>query len=220
MRYLVASPWAGIGDRLSLLRAAFDQSQRQVAGEIGIVHATISRFEREESTVDLTQFLALAQHFHVELSWLATGKGSIFQKEHDRIIYLGSEGASQPCRAAVELVLSTPPGICVLLEEYEPETQRYGWALETNNNPIIILPGEMKPGYIARALVDFALKGWNIRGSWNIEDSLELVKHKTVPHTLFQQWLTSPPKRTDLTALWQLGTPPALAETVGPISSD
>ncbi|MCC6965298.1 MAG: helix-turn-helix domain-containing protein [Nitrospira sp.] len=216
----MTSQWAGIGDRLSLLRAAFDESQRQVAEEIGIVHTTISRLEREDSTVDLTQFLALAQHFHVELKWLATGKGPIF-KASDELIYLGSASEAGPCRSALELVTGGTPGRCLLIEDHVTEVYRFAWMIETHGAFVCILPGEVKPGPISRALVDFALKNWDIRGSIDInkmgEDALTLLERKALPFSTLHKWLTLAPHRTDLSDIWQLSTPPALAETVRPI---
>ena len=225
LRDLSAQPtnpeWHGVGDRLATLRAAFHQSQRDVAAETNWVHTTVSRLEREESMIDLPQLVSLAKHFNVELGWLATGKGPLFHTEHDGIIFLGSTRAAQPCRAAVELMLSRPPGQCVLLEALGTETERYGWALQTDNAAILILPGEVKPGFAARALVDFALNGWVIRGSFDIhrfgKDTLALLERKAVPASVFQQWFTLTPHQTDLADVWQLGSPPALVESVRPI---
>jgi transcriptional regulator with XRE-family HTH domain/polyhydroxyalkanoate synthesis regulator phasin len=213
--------WFGVGERLALLRAAFNQSLRDVAADTKWAHTTLSRLEREESTIDLPQFLSLSKHFHVELRWLATGKGPLFQPEHSEIIYLGSASHPQPCRAAIELILASTPGRCVLLEDHVTEVEGYGWALEVNGTQLIILPGEVKPGPISRALVDFALKGWDIRGSFDIhqsgKDTLDLLEEKEVPLATIQQWLTGTPRWTDLSRLWHVGTPPALAETVKPI---
>jgi transcriptional regulator with XRE-family HTH domain len=212
--------WAGIGERLALLRSAFNESQRDVAKEVDAVHATIARFEREKSTVDLTQLFALARHFRVEVAWLLQGTGRIFRPTNETV-HLGSAYASQPCRSALELILQEIPGRCMLIEDHESEADRFAWLLETRGTLFCILPGEVKPGFIARALVDFALKNWNIRGSIDInklgKDALVSLEHKTLPHSTLRQWLTAAPQRTDLDALWQLGTPPALAETVKPI---
>ena len=62
-----------IGNRLSDLLASNDISQRELAKEIGVSNATISRIISGDGNVTLKTAIAIADHFCVSLDWL-TGR--------------------------------------------------------------------------------------------------------------------------------------------------
>lgn len=62
-----------IGNRLSDLLASNDISQRELAKEIGVSNATISRIIGGDGNATLKTAIAIADHFCVSLDWL-TGR--------------------------------------------------------------------------------------------------------------------------------------------------
>jgi len=196
----MASVDAGIGERLSLLRNAYDESQREVASDIGTDHSTVSRLERESSTIDLTQLVALARHYKVELKWLAIGRGPIFRgKAGGEPIYIGSAFDVRPCRHAVQLLLQSAPGRCIWLEDHITEINRYGWLCDIASQMVLILPGEVKPGFGTRAVVDFVLNKWDLLGRINLNAvQIEQFENKTLPPELLRKWLIAVPEEEEL----------------------
>ena len=59
-----------IGNRLSDLLASNDISQRELAKEIGVSNATISRIINGDGGVMLKTVIAIADYFSVSLEWL------------------------------------------------------------------------------------------------------------------------------------------------------
>lgn len=62
-----------IGNRLSDLLASNDISQRELAKQIGVSNATISRIICGDGNTTLKTAIAIADHFCVSLDWL-TGR--------------------------------------------------------------------------------------------------------------------------------------------------
>ena len=59
-----------IGNRLSDLLASHDMSQRELADELGVSNATISRIVKGQDNVTLKTLIAIADHFCVSIDWL------------------------------------------------------------------------------------------------------------------------------------------------------
>ena len=59
-----------IGNRLSDLLASHDMSQRELADELGISNATISRIVKGQDNVTLKTLIAIADYFCVSIDWL------------------------------------------------------------------------------------------------------------------------------------------------------
>ena len=60
-----------IGSRLSDLLASSDTSQRELARQIGVSNATISRIINGDGNVMFKTMIAIADYFSVSLEWLA-----------------------------------------------------------------------------------------------------------------------------------------------------
>lgn len=59
-----------IGNRLSDLLTSHDMSQRELARQIGVSNATISRIISGDDNAMLKTVIAIADHFSVDLDWL------------------------------------------------------------------------------------------------------------------------------------------------------
>lgn len=63
-----------IANRLKTLRVEHDLSQRQLADEMGVSNATISRIEKGESLPDTKTLIAYVEQFCVSADWILFGK--------------------------------------------------------------------------------------------------------------------------------------------------
>ena len=59
-----------IGNRLSDLLASHDMSQRELAAELVVSNATISRIVKGQGNVTLKTLIAIADYFCVSIDWL------------------------------------------------------------------------------------------------------------------------------------------------------
>lgn len=63
-----------IGNRLKSLRVEHDLSQRQLANEMGVSNATISRIEMGERRPDTKTLITYSEYFGVSTDWILFGK--------------------------------------------------------------------------------------------------------------------------------------------------
>lgn len=158
---------AGIGTRLRLLRESSDLSQRQLAASISVAPGVVSRAERGLTMMDLCSLFPMAECFGVELKWLLAGSGPIWPILPGLRV-IGSASDPRPCRSAVTLFTSAPPGLLVALAETTDEPRRYGWLFVQpdwrHETCGLVLPGESDPSMVAHAVVQFVLSGHRLRG--------------------------------------------------------
>lgn len=75
----------GMNTRLKLLRKTLDMNQETFAASLGIIHSTVSKYERGEMAPSAAFFAKLGTKHHVNLNWLFTGEGPMFIDESDKV---------------------------------------------------------------------------------------------------------------------------------------
>ena len=77
-------PKTPLGRRLRAIRARFHVEDRDVfADELGISKGSLAHYERGERVPDATVLAAYRQRFNINLSWLVTGEGDMFDGAND-----------------------------------------------------------------------------------------------------------------------------------------
>ena len=73
-----------IGERLKSIRVKTGKTQTQIAGELGLLAQTYSRYEKGERDVPDEVKLKLKE-MKINLDWLLTGEGEMFQNEKETL---------------------------------------------------------------------------------------------------------------------------------------
>jgi transcriptional regulator with XRE-family HTH domain len=66
--------WKAVGRRLRELRG-FDTNQKELARQLAVSQAQLSRYEKGDSEISAEALLKISQTFDKSIEWLLTGKG-------------------------------------------------------------------------------------------------------------------------------------------------
>ena len=80
------------GYRLRLLRLKLKKAQQEFADELGVSGSTMSRYEKNLRCPNTYFFRLLREKTGVDLNWLLTGKGSMFEVYPQDLIRIKSIG--------------------------------------------------------------------------------------------------------------------------------
>lgn len=97
------SVFAGLANRLILVRQAHAVTQEHLAQFLRVDQATISHLETGRTFPTVPLLVRIADQFEVSIDWLASGHGPILRQVSNAIHYLGDAEYAEPCPAAVEL---------------------------------------------------------------------------------------------------------------------
>jgi transcriptional regulator with XRE-family HTH domain len=72
-----------VGDRLRQLRQKLGLTQSQMAQKLGVTLNTYQRYELGNRSLTVEKLQQLRKHFGVNLNWLLTGEGGMFESYND-----------------------------------------------------------------------------------------------------------------------------------------
>jgi transcriptional regulator with XRE-family HTH domain len=73
-----------VGDRLRLLRQKLGLTQSQMAQKLGVTLNTYQRYELGNRNLTVEKLQQLRKLFGVNLNWLLTGEGGMFESYNDK----------------------------------------------------------------------------------------------------------------------------------------
>ena len=152
LRTRSATHWRDIlgdwGTRLRTLRVAHGLTQSMLATKVSILPITLSRLEREQTILNLPLTVTLAQHYAIDLRWLATGIGPVFLPTSGLHI-LAATQSRDAYKAAVDLIArSTIPYDIVKVEtpRHGNIKPHNGWLIRLTSTAdalVIIIPTQL-----------------------------------------------------------------------------
>lgn len=160
----------GVGERLTLSREAFSETQATLAAALQVDPGTVSSMETERTVVSLPALVFIARHYHVNAGWLINGSGDLFDPSRG-VRYLGDDRISRHCRAAVKFMeLYSKPTTFCQIERHDFGPQ-YGWIFELDpGRVVVILPGEDKPGLMLNTVATFILRRHRFVGRMKLNE--------------------------------------------------
>lgn len=111
----------GINQRIRELRLAEGLNQKEFGQRLGVVQATISRFEQPNIDISEANINLICKTFHINPDWLRTGLGNRYlssggqgsekqdEKEHAFAAFAAAYNLSKEQTAAIRMILTLSP---------------------------------------------------------------------------------------------------------------